>query len=200
MPARDRGSQSRRLACLERSDVAEVLLAATGRLHRDQLVVACIERTVDLDGSCAEVVIVAKTGNVLHHVETPETRLEHPVAAGAQSLLVRLDPQLVRIDVAEIDLRLQRLQRAREPREVCRRGLRDDVDVLGRAHIAVRSEGEGADDHELNARIAQRTKEQFGVQSPRRTRSRFRAVRPLRLGLALSPRHVGLSLAPQRQR
>ena len=143
----------------------EVLRATSGSLHRDQVRAGADVETVivelGVDGVAHEVrmrELAWDAGDPLHDVEAAETRRQDEVAAfGELSRIERVVRELRRIEVAEaVMLRVEFSQECRETLEVGGVGRRDDVDVLRRAREAVRSDGQAADQHVLDARVGQR--------------------------------------------
>lgn len=106
-------------------------------------------RHVDLDAAFEQLLVASYSRHVPHHVEPAEAGAQDPVAAQGQALLVRLDPKLGGVEVIRSEwFGRERRERASEPAEVVAIGRGHDVDVLRRAHDAVRAQGERADDHE----------------------------------------------------
>src|SRR5579863_5595924 len=104
-------------------------------------------------------------------------RLKDPVAAG-ESLLVRPETMLVRADVADRDGGVEFAEGGGEAPPVLHGWGRHDVEILRRPHVAVRSEREAADHHELDARAVKR-REQFARLKPTRfSHQRPRPPRP----------------------
>jgi hypothetical protein len=100
--------------------------------------------------------ILLEPGDPLHDVERPQARLESEVRPPRQLLGIdRVIRELLGCEVTNADvLCFEVAQQRRQPCEVLGLGVRNDVEVLGRAHIPVNADGDPADHYEPDVSLS----------------------------------------------
>ena len=91
----------------------------------------------------------------MHDVESAVAGREEPVAALREPFDVELNGHFLAAKVADVLARVESGQGRREAIEIRVGRLRDDVDVLGAPHVAVRGYRESADHQEVDTVVAQ---------------------------------------------